>query len=122
MGTLFVVLLLVIIIFCAVMSIRKRIKYGSSCCGSHDAPPTKIKVHDKNKSHYPYTYTLTIDGMHCSNCVRHVENALNVLDGVWAMVCLENKTALVRSKNQLNKDELSKIIAQAGYTVIDFTS
>ena len=52
----------------------------------------------------------------------HVENALNVLDGVWAIVCLENKTALVRSKNQLNKDELSKIIAQAGYTVIDFTS
>ena len=56
--------------------------------------------------------------MHCSNCVRHVENALNVLDGVWATVSLENKSCLVRAKNPLNKDDLAKIIAEEGYTVI----
>lgn len=119
MGTIVVILVLVIIVICAILSIRKRIKYGSSCCGGHDPAPSKVKVRDKNKSHYPYTYTLKIDGMHCSNCARHVENALNLLDGVWATVNLENKSCLVRAKNPLNKDDISKIIAEEGYTVID---
>lgn len=119
MGTIVVILVLAIIVVCAILSIRKRIKYGSSCCGGHDPAPSKVKVRDKNKSHYPYTYTLKIDGMHCSNCARHVENALNVLDGVWATVSLENKSCLVRAKNPLNKDDLSKTIAEEGYTVID---
>ena len=64
MGTIIVLLVLAIIVLCAILSIRKRIKYGSACCGTHDAAPKKIRVSDKNKSHYPYTYTLTVDAMH----------------------------------------------------------
>ena len=118
MGTAIVILVLVIIVVCAILSVRKRIKYGSSCCGTHDAAPKKIRVHDKNKAHYPYTYTLTVDGMHCSNCARRVENALNSKEGIWAKVNLENKTVLVRSKNPLEATDLSKIISDVGYTVI----
>ena len=118
MGTTIVIFVLAIIVVCAILSIRKRIKYGSSCCGTHDAAPKKIKVKDKNKSHYPYTYTLTVDGMHCSNCARRVENALNAKEGVWASVKLENNTVLVRSKSQLEWAELSKAISDAGYTLI----
>ena len=120
MGTVIVILVLIVIIFCAILSVRKRIKYGSACCGTHDAAPTKIRVRDKNKSHYPYIYTLHVDGMHCSNCVRHVENALNSMEGVWAKVNLENKTVLVRSKNQLQEEELRRPVSDAGYTVIEF--
>ena len=80
MGTTIVIFILAIIVVCAILSIRKRIKYGSACCGTRDAAPKKIRVKDKNKSHYPYTYTLNVDGMHCSNCARHVENALKVVD------------------------------------------
>ena len=119
MGTTIVIFVLAIIVVCAIFSIRKRIKYGSSCCGTRDAAPKKIKVNDKNKSHYPYTYTLTVDGMHCSNCARRVENALNAKEGVWASVKLENNTVLVRSKNQLEWAELSKTISDAGYTLIE---
>ena len=118
MGTIIVIFVLAIIVVCAILSTRKRIKYGSACCGTHDAAPKKIKVKDKNKAHYPYTYTLTVDGMHCSNCARRVENALNSKDGVWASVKLENNTVLVRSKNPLEVSELSKIISDTGYTVI----
>lgn len=119
MGTIIVIIVLLVIVACAILSIRKRIKYGSSCCGSHDAAPTKIKVHDKNKAHYPYTYTLTVDGMHCSNCALRVENALNSIEGIWAKVNLENKKVLVLSKNKIEGEELSKAVAAAGYTVID---
>ena len=122
MGTIIVLLVLAIIVLCAILSIRKRIKYGSACCGTRDAAPKKIRVKDKNKSHYPYTYTLNVDGMHCSNCARHVENALNSKDGIWAIVKLENNTVLVRSKNPLEWDELSPVISKAGYTLIKLIS
>ena len=122
MGTIIVLLVLAIIVLCAILSIRKRIKYGSACCGTHDAAPKKIRVKDKNKSHYPYTYTLNVDGMHCSNCARHVENALNSKEGVWATVKLENNTVLVRSKNTLEWDDISPIISHEGYTLIKLTA
>ena len=119
MGTTIVICVLAIIVVCAILSIRKRIKYGSACCGTRDATPKKIKVKDKNKSHYPHTYTLTVDGMHCSNCARRVENALNAMDGVWATVKLENNTVLVRSKNPMQWEDFSKTISDAGYTLIE---
>ena len=122
MGTELITLILIAIIIFAILSIIKRIKYGSACCGTHDAAPKKIRVKDKNKSHYPYTYTLNVDGMHCSNCARHVENALNSKDGIWAIVKLENNTVLVRSKNPLEWDELSPVISKAGYTLIKLIS
>lgn len=119
MGTIAILFVLAIIVVCAILNTRKRIKYGSSCCGTHDAAPKKIKVKDKNKSHYPHTYSLIVDGMHCSNCARRVENALNAKEGVWASVKLENNTVLVRSKSQLKWAELSKTISDAGYTLIE---
>ena len=121
MGTAIIILVLIAIIAGAISSIRKRIKYGSSCCGTHDAAPSKIRVRDKNKSHYPYSYTLNIDGMHCANCSRRVENALNAKEGIWATVNLSNNSALVRSKIQLQWTELSKIIGEAGYTLISLS-
>ena len=67
MGTAIVIFVLAIIVVCAILSIRKRIKYGSSCCGEKDALPAKVKVKDKNKKNYPYNYTLKVDGMHCQH-------------------------------------------------------
>lgn len=78
MGTIIITFILIAIIVLALSSVKERILHGSSCCGERDAPTAKVRVHDKNKSHYPYTYELTVDGMHCSNCTRHVENALNI--------------------------------------------
>lgn len=121
MGTAIVIFVLAIIVICAILSIRKRIKYGSACCGTHDAAPKKIKVKDKNKAHYPYTFTLTVDGMRCSNCARRVENALNSKDGVWAKVDLEKKSVLVRAKSQLKWEDLSPIISAEGYTLIELS-
>ena len=122
MGTVIVILVLIAIIICAIFSIRKRIKYGSACCGTHDAAPKKIRVRDKNKSHYPYTYSLDVDGMHCSNCARHVENALNAKEGVWAIVKLETNSVLVRSKFPLEWKDLSPVISEEGYTLIKLDS
>ena len=122
MGTGIIILVLLAIIICAIFSIQKRIKYGSACCGTRDAAPKKIRVKDKNKSHYPYSYTLTVDGMHCSNCTRHVENALNSIDGLWATASLEKKSVTVLSKMELEASDLESEVREAGYTVLAVTS
>ena len=121
MGTAVICIALAIIVALAVNSVKKRIQYGSSCCGTHDPLPKKIRITDRDASHYPYRYSLTVDGMHCSNCVRHVENALNSLPGVWATVNLAEKTVLVRSKGPLEEDGLSRAVSEAGYTLMDFS-
>ena len=122
MGTSVTIIILIIIVVLAVISSIKRIRHGSACCGTHDSGPKKIRVHDKNKSHYPYTYTLTVDGMHCSNCATHVENALNTKEDVWARVDLGNKTVLVRTKSPMEWNDFSTAIREAGYTLISQAS
>ena len=104
------------IIAFAVKSVIHRIRHGSSCCGERDAAEKKVKVQDKNKSHYPYKYTIEVDGMHCSNCVRHVENAFNSQDGLWASASLEKKTVEVLSKKEVEEELLKKTVFDAGYT------
>lgn len=116
MGTFFVILILLLVAALAVKSIVHRIRHGSACCGERDAPEKKIKVADKNKENYPYTYIMSVDGMHCSNCMRHVENALNKTEGIWATASLEKKSVTIRSKKQLEKTVLEKIVSTSGYT------
>lgn len=122
MGTLFVIVILLVIGALAVKSVIHRIRHGSACCGERDAPQKKIQPADKDKSHYPYKYTLAVDGMHCSNCTRNVENALNSIEGLWATATLENKTVTVLSKMELESADLETEVREAGYTVLAVTS
>ena len=118
MGSILIIVILVVIILFAIKSVIHRIRHGSACCGERDAPQKKVNVKDKNKSHYPFKYILTVDGMHCSNCTRHVENALNSLEGIWATANLQKKEVVVLSKSIRENSELEKIVAKAGYTVL----
>ena len=117
-GTLIVAILLVIVIGVAIFSTIRRINYGSSCCGEKDPMPAKIKVKDKNKSHYPYTYLIKVDGMHCSGCVRKLENAFHKEDGLWATVSLEKKEVLLRSKKELENRDMGRIVSSVGFTML----
>lgn len=120
MGTIIVCVVLAAVIGIAVYSVIRRIKYGSSCCGGKDPMPAKVKVKDKNKSHYPYVYLLKIDGMHCSGCVRKLENAFHSEDGLWATVSLEKKEVILRSKRELERKDAGKVVASAGFTMLAF--
>lgn len=120
MGTVIITLILLLIAALAVKSVIHRIRHGSSCCGERDAPEKKINVLDKDKSNYPYRYVISVDGMHCSNCTRRVENALNSLDGLWAKANLEKKYVSVLSKKEVDEKLLTSQISEAGYTVLSF--
>lgn len=119
-GTVIVTILLLAVVGLAVYGTIKRIRYGSECCGSREPNPSRIKVKDKDKKHYPYVYRIKVDGMHCSGCVRRLENAFHKKEGLWATVNLENKEVILQSKKELEKKEVGLIIAGSGFTMLSF--
>ena len=119
MGNIIIYIILAIVIGGAVWGTVRRIRHGSSCCGEHDAAPKKVRVSDTNKSHYYYVYELSVDGMHCANCARRIENAFNKNDGLWARADISQKSVELRSKRELSEDQCRSIVTEAGYTLID---
>lgn len=83
----------------------KKLTVG--CCGGEREIKKKIKV-DLND--YKYSKIMNIEGMTCKNCVAHVENELNDLDGVYAKANLKKKCAVVNMKEDINNDILERTI------------
>ncbi|MBY0584121.1 heavy metal translocating P-type ATPase [Murdochiella sp. Marseille-P8839] len=60
---------------------------------------------------------LTIKGMSCAHCQKHVQDALNALEGVHAEVDLEKAIAEVTLTKEIRDEELIQAVEDAGYTV-----
>ena len=118
MRNIIIYITLALIIALAVYGTVKRIRHGSACCGEHEPPPKKIRVRDKNRNNYPYVYELTVDGMHCANCARRIENSFNSRDGMWARADIGRKTVDLRSKKEIGEAACRDIVSKAGYTLI----
>ena len=59
-----------------------------------------------------------VEGMGCMNCVHHVKEALESLDGVSsADVSLESNSALVTLTKDVADDAIRSAIDEAGYDV-----
>jgi copper chaperone CopZ len=59
-----------------------------------------------------------IEGMSCNNCVRHVKDALIVIDGVKDVrVSLEGKFAELELAREVGDDVIKEAIEDAGYDV-----
>lgn len=119
MGDIVIILILIVVIGGAVWGTVRRIRHGSSCCGEHDPAPKKVRVSDHNEDNYPYEYELSVDGMHCSNCTRRVENAFNSQEGYWARADLSTRTVKLLSKSEVREDLCSWIVSDAGYTLLN---
>ena len=112
------VFLVTAVIAVAAWGTVKEFQKGGGCCGEHQRAAAKVAVKDKNKAHYPYVLTWQIGGMTCEMCARKVENALNVLDGVWAQVDIGKHIATIRTKDPPEEAALRRAVQQAGYVVM----
>ncbi|MBQ9015521.1 MAG: heavy-metal-associated domain-containing protein [Firmicutes bacterium] len=122
MATIIIICAVLLIAFAVYRTIQKfRGKAKDSCCGTPEVKSVR-KVEDTDRSHYPYHYTLSIEGMHCSNCARTVENELNSMEGVWGQVNLGRGEAKVLAKSERSREEFSKILARKDYTVTGFAA
>jgi copper chaperone CopZ len=99
---------------------KNKLLHGGSCCGGHEAPEPKVRVADRNISHYDYHYETAIEGMVCSNCATRVENALNRNEGIYAKVDLGNKMAVIHAKRALSKEEVLGYLKELPYTIMSF--
>lgn len=78
-----------------------------------------IQEQSEKGSVEPMTKTITIDGMMCTHCTGRVEKALNALEGVQAVVSLENKNAVCTITGDVSDDTLRQTVTDAGYDVVD---
>lgn len=87
-----------------------------------DAGYTVVSLNETNKTNTEETkmktITLNIEGMMCPKCSGHVDAALNALEGVSAVVSLENKNAVCTVKDTVSEEVLKKAVEDAGYTVV----
>lgn len=61
---------------------------------------------------------LTVEGMSCSHCAKHVKDALEELNGVVsADVNLNSKTAIIESSADVKDEDIKAAINDAGYEV-----
>ena len=59
-----------------------------------------------------------IDGMCCEHCAKRVENALSALTGVVsADVKFKKNLAVLRSKDAVSSEDITKTVTDAGYQV-----
>ena len=76
------------------------------------------KVTDNNendKEDNKMKETLKIEGMMCEHCKKHVEEALNAMEGVKAAVNLETKSAEVTMDKEIPDAAFAEVIEKAGY-------
>ena len=64
---------------------------------------------------------IEIKGMTCDHCQKHVENALNAIDGVEAEVNLKKNVATVKIRKDVDDSVLRGAIEEAGYEVVTIT-
>lgn len=115
----FAIFALVFIVFAVLVIKSYSKKLASGCCGAGGDAAKKIKVADRDKSHYPYAAELTVDGMMCSACETRVENSLNSIDGVWAKASAENGSVSVLMKQPVPDEELRRAVNELGvYTLM----
>lgn len=112
------IVLLAVVVAAAVLVMRNRARRGSACCGERDEAPARVRVADRDKSHYPYETELSIGGMTCENCAIKVENALNALPGTWAAVSIGSHAARVRTTGEPDIDAMRAAVREAGYVVL----
>ena len=65
-------------------------------------------------------YELTIEGMMCQMCQKHMTEALNKMEGVSATVDLEKGTAAVTADRAVSQDEFTKATEDAGYQLTGY--
>ena len=115
MGTVAVVVVLVIIVILAISPTIKHIKGNGGCCGGGDEI-----INEKKKLEAPKLgeKEVHIEGMHCENCKKQVERAVNDLEGVMCKVNLKKKIAQVSYSREITEEELRGAIESAGYEVV----
>ncbi|MCR5701890.1 MAG: heavy-metal-associated domain-containing protein [Lachnospiraceae bacterium] len=107
------VVVVVIFIFAVKNSIPHFMGKGACCGGGDKGKVIKPKKLDKVIA----IKRIKIGGMHCENCSRRVQNALNSIEGVNAKVKLSRELAIIKIDREIDDGVFKKAITDLGYEV-----
>lgn len=79
--------------------------------------PQELNEYKQEQEETGMKAVLKIEGMMCEHCKKHVEDALNGMEGVSAQVDLEQKCARVIAEQDISDEEFGRVITEAGYTL-----
>ena len=119
MENVIIILIIAALLCVGIRHIYRSIRYGKTCCGSGGALDKKVRVKDRNKANYPFSYKLKVEGMVCAGCARKVENVLNSDGRLWAGVDLEHKEVRVLSKQEMERADFARLLSETSYTLVD---
>lgn len=97
--------------------VKNRKNQSESVATSPQSTQTET---DKNKGEYIMQKTISIEGMMCMHCVKHVKDALSAVDGISSVeVSLENKNAVVTLSSPVDDSILKSAVEAEGYDVTE---
>lgn len=89
-----------------------RVKHGNNCVGTNTQNNKEDKIMSTEK-------TLKVEGMMCSHCEKHVQDALEKIDGVESAVANHEKAeVIVKLSKDVSDSEFEKAISDAGYEFV----
>ncbi|WP_077532597.1 heavy metal translocating P-type ATPase [Massiliimalia massiliensis] len=100
-----------------VVSNALRLKWFTPRARSAAPATQEIKSSERNEE-IVMQKIIHINGMSCPHCSNHVQQALNAIGGVEAVVELENKLARVTLTGAVSDDTLKQAVVDAGYEVV----
>ncbi len=119
--TILILAVIAVVAFITVRNYRKQLKEGCCGAGGDDGPGAEVEPKDTNQDNYKYIADVKIEGMHCENCVRKVENAVNRIDGAWADVDLASNSAKILLKDPKLEKQIKMAIANNDFLVTGFS-
>ena len=110
------VIISIVILALVVIGVFSFIKRGrKGCCSSGgDVKLEEVKV-DEDESHYSYRYEYSVEGMHCVNCQKRIEENLDRLGGTWARCDWQSGKLTLLSKREISSIVVLERIEALGY-------
>lgn len=114
MENLVIILIIVFAVGYGIYATARHFKGRGGCCGGSGYRPRKkrLKAVIKQKQ-------FRVQGMHCDNCKRRVEEAVNDLVGVAGRVNLKKGLLTVDYARDVEDQVIQAKIERLGYRVVD---
>lgn len=114
MGTFIVIGILGIVVLLAVVSMIKHFKGEGGCCGGGGST---IRENKKLTEPVIGEKIVSIEGMHCENCVNRIERAINKMDGVACKVNLKKNEATITFSKPIEDAAIKEIMEDLDFVV-----
>ena len=112
---LIIILIVIVLVAVGARSMVRHFQHKSSCCGGGSTSGNRKKKLNKVVAKKIFV----VEGMNCQHCKSRVEEAVNAIYGVSAVVNLKRGVAEVSYAEAVEDAEIKAKIEKAGYTVTE---